>query len=66
MASSSIRSTREMGNTTDLATIQIWTLEEVAVERGADELRVYLRSWRVDHTTPVLPRRCRDGNTGDE
>ncbi len=40
------------GNTTDLATIQIWTLEEVAVERGAEELRVYLRSWRVDHLTP--------------
>jgi len=40
------------GNTTDLATIQIWALEEVAVERGADELRVYLRSWRVDHLTP--------------
>ena len=40
------------GNTSDLATIQIWTLEEVAGERGADEMRVYLRSWRVDHITP--------------
>lgn len=39
-------------NVTDLATIEIWTLEEVALERGAGELRVYLRSWRVDHTTP--------------
>jgi hypothetical protein len=39
-------------NVTDLATIEIWTLEEVGLERGADELRVYLRTWRVDHTTP--------------
>ena len=37
---------------TDLATIELWPLEQVAVERGATELRVHLRSWRVRSTTP--------------
>ncbi len=36
----------------DLAAIQIWTLEEVAVERAAGEIRVHMRSWRVDRTAP--------------
>lgn len=36
----------------DLAAIQIWTLEELAVERAAGEIRVHMRSWRVDRTTP--------------
>lgn len=36
----------------DLSQVQIWSLEEVRLERGADELRIYLRSWRVDRTTP--------------
>ncbi len=40
------------GGTRDLATIPIWSLEEVAVERAAGELRVHLRSWRVIRTTP--------------
>ncbi len=40
------------GGTRDLSVIQLWTLEEVAVERGAAELRVFLRSWRVRLTTP--------------
>jgi hypothetical protein len=40
------------GGTRDLATIPIWSLEEVAVERVAGELRVALRSWRVNRTTP--------------
>lgn len=35
----------------DMAEIQLSTLEEVSVERGADELRVYCRTWRVDRTT---------------
>lgn len=39
-------------NTLDMSTIQISTLEEVAVERGPNELRVYCRSWSVDHVTP--------------
>ncbi|HJU68083.1 MAG TPA: hypothetical protein VJ650_07510 [Gemmatimonadaceae bacterium] len=41
----------DTGGLLDLAEIQLWTLEEVLVERGADELRVYLRSWRVERTS---------------
>jgi hypothetical protein len=39
------------GGAQDLSTVQLWTLEEVAVERAAGELRVHLRSWRVRLTT---------------
>ena len=39
------------GGLVELGEIQLWTLEEVLVEPGPDELRVYLRSWRVDRTT---------------
>jgi hypothetical protein len=41
------------GGQIDLATIPLYGLEEVAVERAAGELRVHLRSWRVENTTPV-------------
>ena len=40
------------GGLIDLGAIELWTLEEVAIERGAGELRVHLRSWRVQRTTP--------------
>jgi hypothetical protein len=36
----------------DFAGIPMWTLEEIVVERAAEELRVYMRSWRVQKTTP--------------
>ena len=39
-------------NVQDLAQIELWSVEDVSVEIGADEIRVYLRSWSVDHTTP--------------
>jgi hypothetical protein len=48
--------------TIDLATIQLWTLEEVAVERGAGEIRVYLRTWRVDRTSPYTRADVATGN----
>ncbi len=35
----------------DPSEVQLYSLEEVSVERGADELRVYLRSWRVQRTS---------------
>ncbi|MDQ6828761.1 MAG: hypothetical protein M3081_07830 [Gemmatimonadota bacterium] len=35
----------------DLGTVPIWSLEEILMERGSDELRIYLRSWRVERTT---------------
>ena len=37
----------------DLASIPLYGLEEVAVERAAAELRVYLRTWRPIQTTPA-------------
>ncbi|MBK5189026.1 MAG: hypothetical protein JJD97_12345 [Gemmatimonadaceae bacterium] len=39
------------GGALDLAELQLWSLEEVTIERGADELRVYCRSWSVQRTT---------------
>ena len=47
----------------DLADVQLWSLEEVAIERGAAEIRVWLRSWRVRRTTPSTRT---DILTGDE
>jgi len=46
----------------DFASIDLWTLDEVSVERGADELRVYIRSWTVDHTTPYTRADVLTGN----
>ncbi|MBC7791843.1 MAG: hypothetical protein H7Z74_18000 [Anaerolineae bacterium] len=51
------------GGLLDLTEVQIWTLEELAIERGADELRVYARSWRVQRTTTNTRT---DVATGDE
>jgi hypothetical protein len=39
------------GGALDLAELQLWSLEQVTIERGADELRVYCRSWSVQRTT---------------
>jgi hypothetical protein len=52
-----------MGGVIDLGSIQIWTAEEVRVERGADEIRVYVRSWRAQRTTPYTRA---DVGTGDQ
>ena len=51
------------GGALQLDVIPIWTLEEVVIERAADELRVYLRSWRWDRTTANTRT---DVFTGDE
>jgi hypothetical protein len=40
------------GGQLDLASIPLYGLESVAAERVAGELRVHLRSWQVQHTTP--------------
>ncbi len=40
------------GGMLDLSFIPIWQLDEVRVERGASEIRVHLRSWRVRSITP--------------
>ena len=41
-----------LGGMHDFASIPIWTLQELATERAAEELRVYIRSWEVNKTTP--------------
>ena len=51
------------GGMNDLGTIQLWQLEDVVVERGASEVRVFVRSWRHDRTTPNTRV---DVYTGDE
>jgi len=43
--------------------LPLHALEEVRIERGADEVRVYARSWRVDRTTPYTRA---DIATGDQ
>lgn len=40
------------GGLPDLSFVQLWPLEEVRIERGASEIRVHLRTWRVRSTTP--------------
>ena len=40
------------GGVRDLSTIELWPLQQVVAERGAGELRVYLRSWTVERTVP--------------
>lgn len=52
------------GGVLDLSTFQLWTLDEVAVERGAAEVRVYMRTWRGD--TRTSPATRVDVLTGDE
>jgi hypothetical protein len=52
-----------MGGVIDLGSIQLWTAEEVRVERGADEIRVHIRSWRANRTTPYTRA---DVGTGDQ
>lgn len=47
----------------DLNTVQLWTLENVTVERLGGELRVHLRSWQVNRRVPSTRV---DVSTGDE
>lgn len=47
----------------DLTQIPLWALDDIRVERGASEIRVHLRSWRVDRTTPYTRT---DVYTGDQ
>ena len=47
----------------DLTEVQLWTLEELRIEWGATEVRVYTRTWRVERTTPYSRA---DISTGDQ
>jgi hypothetical protein len=51
------------GGIEDLSAIPIWAAEEVAIERGASEIRVYIQTWRVERTTPESRV---DVGTGDQ
>jgi hypothetical protein len=46
----------------DLSLIDLWHLEDATIETGADEIRVHLRTWRVNNTTPTTRI---DIHTGD-
>ena len=50
------------GGILDLSSIQIWTLEHLSIERSANELRIYMRSWRVDNTDPYTRADVATGN----
>jgi len=34
----------------DLASVPIWNIEHMTLERGPDEIRIYIRTWTVTHT----------------
>jgi len=51
------------GGVSDLSQINLWSLEDAAVEEGAGEVRVYLRSWRVSNTSASTRT---DIGTGDQ
>jgi len=41
------------GGITDFAAIPLWAFEDIRLERTAGEMRIHLRTWRVERTTPV-------------
>lgn len=47
----------------DLTQVNLWSAEDALIEETADEVRVYLRTWRVRATTPVTRT---DVSTGDQ
>jgi hypothetical protein len=51
------------GRLWDLTQIPLWALEDIRVERGASEVRIHMRSWRIDRTTPYTRT---DVYTGDQ
>ena len=38
------------GGVPDMTEVPLWSLEDITVERGASEVRVYVRSWSITHT----------------
>jgi len=50
------------GGILDLSTVQLWTLEHLSIERSVEELRLYMRSWRVDNTDPYTRVDIATGN----
>ena len=54
---------RRSQGTAPVNDLPLHALEELRIERGADEVRVYARSWRVERTTPYTRA---DIATGDQ
>lgn len=52
-----------LGRSLDLSSIPLASVEDVRIERGASEVRVYMRSWRVRSRAPYTRA---DIATGDE
>jgi len=52
-----------MRGTWDLTQIPLWALDDLRIERGASEIRIYMRTWRVERTTPYTRT---DIYTGDQ
>jgi hypothetical protein len=50
------------GGVLDLSSVQLWSLEHLSIERSASELRIYMRSWRVDNTDPYTRVDVATGN----
>src|SRR6185503_989253 len=46
----------------DLSMVDVWLLEDATIETCADEVRIHLRTWQVQTTTPVTRI---DIHTGD-
>ena len=47
----------------DLSQIQLWSAEDVTIEQTAGEIRVHIRTWRVDRVSPYTRL---DIGTGDQ
>jgi hypothetical protein len=50
------------GGVLDLSTVHLWSLEHLSIERSASELRIYMRSWRVENTDPYTRVDVATGN----
>jgi len=51
------------GGAFDLTSVNLWSAEDVAIEQAPEEVRVYIRSWRVRNTNPFTRT---DVATGDQ
>lgn len=51
------------GGAYDLTQINLWSVEDATIEQTPEEVRVYLRSWRV---RKVIPETRTDVSTGDQ
>ena len=50
------------GGVLDLSSVQLWSLEHLSIERTGGELRIYMRSWRVENTDPYTRVDIATGN----